>query len=63
MRKYLDFVLVVSIFGIVVVGALAASGRIDSAFGSLARASRLWLRGLTNRRAFVLLRPGACCHK
>ncbi len=35
MRKYLDFVLVVSIFGIVVVGALAASGRIDSAFGSL----------------------------
>ena len=35
MRKYVDFVLIVAIFGIVAVGALAASGRIGSAFGSL----------------------------
>jgi hypothetical protein len=35
MKKYLDFVLVVAMFGMVTVGALAASGRIDHRFGSL----------------------------
>jgi hypothetical protein len=35
MRKYLDFVLVAAMFGMVLVGALAASGRIDYTFGSL----------------------------
>jgi hypothetical protein len=35
MRKYLDFFLVVAMFGVVFVGGLAVSGRIDHRFGSL----------------------------
>ena len=35
MRKYLDFFLVVAMFGVVFVGALAVSGRIGYRFGSL----------------------------
>lgn len=35
MQKYQDFVLVLTMFGIVVFGALAVSGRIDYTFGSL----------------------------
>lgn len=38
MGKYREFVLVAAMFGIVLVAALAASGSIDHAFGSLADA-------------------------
>lgn len=44
MRKYREFVLVVAMFGLVLVGALVASGRIHNTFGSLGDALA-WLIG------------------
>lgn len=35
MKKYRDLVLIMAVFGIVLYGALAASGRIGYTFGSL----------------------------
>lgn len=35
MRKYLDFFLVLAIFEVLILGALAVSGSIDYTFGSL----------------------------